>query len=90
MKAPYTRHAQGSNPPPSLPYRGEGHPTRATLEVAISHQAFPTWGEGGPLAVDEGYERKRIIDLAVKRGENTPSSEFSSALLQKTHLPPQG
>ena len=32
----------------------------------------------------------RMIDLPVKCGENTPSSEFSSALLQKTHLPPQG
>ena len=30
-----------------------------------------------------------MIDSAVKYGENTPSSEFSSALLQKTHLPPQ-
>ena len=40
--------------------------------------------------MDEGYERERIIDLVVRLGENTPSSEFSSALLQKTHLPPQG
>ena len=40
--------------------------------------------------MDEGYERQRMIDLAVWFGENTPSSEFSSALLQKTHLPPQG
>ena len=28
-----------------------------------------------------------MIDLSVKYGENTSSSEFSSALLQKTHLP---
>ena len=31
-----------------------------------------------------------MVDLPVKYGENTPSSEFSSALLQKTHLSPQG